>query len=64
MKLREYRLNSQEEPTDEMLHEIMRQVAEDARQSSRNAKLALEKRFQELQSRISARMALKGQVNA
>ncbi len=34
-KLRSYRLTSMEEPTDEMLHAIMEQVAESARESSR-----------------------------
>lgn len=38
MDITTYRLTSMEEPTDAMLHELMRQVAESARQSSANAK--------------------------
>ena len=34
-KLQSYRLTSMEEPTDEMLHAIMEQVAESARESSK-----------------------------
>lgn len=34
-KLHSYRLTSMEEPTDEMLHAIMEQVAESARESSK-----------------------------
>ena len=33
--LRSYRLTSMEEPTDEMLHAIMEQVAEAARESTK-----------------------------
>jgi len=36
-ELRSYRLTSMEEPTDKMLHAIMEQVAESARESSKRA---------------------------
>ncbi len=47
MDITGYRLSSMEEPTDEMLHELMSQVAESARESSANAKLALQRMLQE-----------------
>ena len=46
-ELRSYRLNSMEEPTDEMLQAIMEGVAEAAKQSSENAKKELERMKQE-----------------
>ncbi len=47
MDITGYRLSSTEEPTDEMLHELMSQVAESARESSANAKLVLQRKMQE-----------------
>lgn len=47
MNLKAYRLTSQEEPTEEMLKELMTQVADSARQSSVNAKQVLEKKMNE-----------------
>lgn len=47
MDIKDYRLTSQEEPTDEMLHELMSQVAESARQSSANARSVLQRMMQE-----------------
>ena len=43
MNIKEYRLTSTEEPSDEFLHELMRQVAESARNSSERAEQALHK---------------------
>ncbi len=48
MRLNEYRLTSLEEPTDEMLQAIMEQVAEDARRNSREAKMELRRKLQEV----------------
>lgn len=47
MSIKEYRLTSMEEPSDEILHELMEQVAESARKSSANAKRVLQKKMQE-----------------
>lgn len=47
MSTREYRLTSMMEPTDEMLHDIMQQVAESARISSANAKKVFEQKMLE-----------------
>ena len=47
MNIKAYRLTSQEEPTEEMLKELMTQVADSARQSSVNAKQVLEKKMNE-----------------
>ena len=51
--LKDYRLNSMEEPTDEQLHALMEKVAEDARRQSANAKKVLERMMQE-RERITA----------
>ena len=42
MDITDYRLTSMEEPTDEQLHELMKQVAESARESSANARRVLQ----------------------
>lgn len=47
-ELRSYRLNSMEEPTDEMLEAIMLGVQEHARQSTIKAKAELDRRFNEM----------------
>ena len=47
-ELRSYRLNSMEEPTDEMLEAIMLGVQEHARQSTIKAKAELDRRFSEM----------------
>lgn len=47
-ELRTYRLNSMEEPTDEMLEAIMLGVQEHARQSTIRAKAELDRRFSEM----------------
>ena len=47
MDIKDYRLTSQEEPSDEMLHELMKQVAESARQSTARAQRVLLDRMKE-----------------
>ena len=47
MGIKEYRLTSMEEPSDDLLNELMAQVAESAQQSSANAKLVLCRKMQE-----------------
>ncbi len=47
MDIKNYRLTSLEEPTDEMLHELMSQIADSARESSANAKRVLQRKMQE-----------------
>ena len=48
MILNTYRLTSLEEPTEEQLHALMEQVAIAARESSRRAKIEMERRMQEI----------------
>ncbi len=52
MSIKEYRLTSMEEPTDEMLYELMSQVAASARQSSAKAQIVLKEKMQETISQI------------
>ena len=52
-ELRSYRLNSSEEPTDEMLHAIMLGVQETARQSTIKAEQELNRRFAEAKRQIA-----------
>ena len=47
MDIKSYRWTSQEEPSDEMLHELMRQVAESARQSTAHAQSVLKDKMKE-----------------
>lgn len=54
-QLRAYRLNSLEEPTDEMLHAIMLGVQETARQSTLQAEAEINRRFQELAEKVARR---------
>ena len=51
-ELRSYRLNSMEEPTDEMLEAIMQGVKESARRSSINARAELARRFEAMKRDI------------
>ncbi len=46
MNIKEYRLTSMEEPSDEILHELMEQVADSARKSSANARRVLQEKMQ------------------
>ena len=54
MKLNTYRLTSLEEPTEEQLHALMEQVAIAARESSRRAKIEMERRMQEVREKLKA----------
>lgn len=54
-EIQSYRLNSMEEPTDEMLEYVMLQVQEAAINSSRKAKEELQRRFAEMCSNIARR---------
>ena len=51
---RKYRLNSMEEPTDEMLRELMEDVAKAARESSAKAEAEKQRRLQTVASEIEA----------
>lgn len=54
MKLNTFRLTSLEDPTDEQLYALMEQVAVAARESSRRAKLEMERRMQEIKEKLKA----------
>ena len=54
-ELRSYRLNSSEEPTDEMLHAIMLGVQETARQSTIKADNEIKRRFTEMENNVARR---------
>ena len=54
-ELRSYRLNSSEEPTDEMLHAIMLGVQETARQSTIKAENEIKRRFREMENNVARR---------
>ena len=47
-ELTSYRLSSLQEPTDEMLHAIMEQVAESARRSTAKFQTELHRRFEQI----------------
>ena len=51
-ELRSYRLNSSEEPTDEMLHAIMLGVQETARQSTIKTDNEIKRRFREMENNV------------
>lgn len=57
--LRSYRLNSLEEPTDEMLHAIMEQVAESARQTSARVAEYKRKMMEQTRANIEKAFAMK-----
>ena len=67
-ELRSYRLNSSEEPTDEMLHAIMlgvqETVQETARQSTIKAEQELNRRFAEAKRQIAEYRATQNGLNA
>lgn len=54
-QLHSYRLNSMEEPSDEMLQSIMKGVVIEARKSKERAQKELERRFNELKTQIAQR---------
>jgi len=47
-ELQSYRLSSLEDPTDEMLHAIMEQVAESARKSSARVREEIYRRLEQI----------------
>lgn len=47
MGIKDYRLTSMEEPSDELLHELMEQVVETARKSSAQAAHVLQTKMQD-----------------
>ena len=51
---KKYRLNSMEEPTDEMLQELMEDVAKAARESSAKAEAEKQRRLQTVANEIEA----------
>lgn len=57
-ELRSYRLTSMEEPSDEMLHAIMEQVAEAARESTKRAEAAMQRMLEETIDKIKEQKAL------
>ena len=52
---KKYRLNSMEDPTDEVLQELMEDVAKAARESSARAKAELQRRMSETAHIIASR---------
>ena len=53
-ELTSYRLSSLQEPSEEMLHAIMEQVAERARQSTAKFQVELHRRFELIAHRASS----------
>lgn len=51
-ELHSYRLTSMEEPTDEMLHALMEQVAESARRSRAKAKAVVRERLEAIRANL------------
>lgn len=54
-QLKSYRLNSLEEPTDEMLQAIMLGVQETARQSTMQAEAEINRLFKEMADNVARR---------
>lgn len=63
MEMKQYRLNSPEEPTDEMLYTIMEQVEVAARENSLRAKKELARRMHLLDKAIDDFIAGTGKNN-
>ena len=59
---KKYRLNSMEEPTDEMLQELMEDVAKAARESSAKAEAELQRRLAEAADIIALRRSQRKSV--
>lgn len=55
MKLNEYRLNSLEDPSDELLHQLMEQVGISFRESSRRVEKEKKRRLCEMAEDIKKR---------
>ena len=63
-EFKKYRLTSTEEPTDEMLHELMEGVAEAARASTARVEEEKRRRFSETARIITQRRAQREQAVA
>lgn len=61
MKLNEYRLNSLEDPSDELLHQLMEQVGISFRESSRRVEKEKKRRLCEMAEDIKKRRKLQQQ---
>ena len=59
---KKYRLTSMEEPTDEMLQELMEDVAKAARESSAKAEAELQRRMSETAHIIATRRSRRKSV--
>ena len=59
---KKYRLNSMEEPTDEMLQALMEDVAKAARESSAKAEAEKQRRFSEVASIIKAKRSQRKKI--
>ena len=59
---KKYRLNSREEPTDEMLQALMEDVAKAARESSAKAEAEKQRRFSEVASIIKAKRSQRKKI--
>ena len=59
---KKYRLNSMQEPTDEMLQALMEDVAKAARESSAKAEAEKQRRFSEIASIIKARRSQRKKI--
>ncbi len=62
MSIRDYRLTSMEEPSDEILHELMEQVADSARKSAENSRRVLAEKMQETIAEIRSHRGAKTTV--
>jgi len=60
---KKYRLTSMEEPTDEMLQELMEDMMNAARESSAKAKMELQRRLSETAQIIAKRRSQRILVN-
>ena len=56
-ELNSYRFSPEQEPTDEMLKQIMREVAEEAKESNRKATKATERYFEDMRRNALAKQA-------
>ena len=59
---KKYRLTSMEEPTDEMLQDLMEDVAKAARESTAKAEAEKQRRFSEIAHIIKARRSQRKKI--
>ncbi len=62
-KYKQYRLTSMEDPTDEMLHALMEDVAKAARESSAKAETEKRRRLSEVAHTISIRRSKRERIS-